>query len=441
MNERAKTSGNQAAWLVAVADAIMDGGAMPPSIERLNAIVPDGITTGRNDGHCTAGEQLGEKFRDDYRAGWRIIIDEMVESLRRHGLVGGTDEALIWLAPLDGEWRVPVGHRTITVRGQLERRMARDRHMLGERDENSEEPFADTGMIGAGGGEFNIQVLKPRGGIEWLRDVMVHPLALLVPPMSEAEREALRKDIAEHGVKVPLVLYPDANDVHPKTGKPREKVLDGRSRLYLASGMKVPVRIEHFEGTEDQARSLVASLNLHRRHLFGPQRALTLIRLFGERAKKEAAEAKPGPKRSMRESTSISDAKNGGNVAERIVTLAGGPSPGVPTVDAIRNMLPVMDAPETVADIDAGKVPTVAEAGRRAAAETKRPAPPRGSNGTMRRSVFSRLGQAKKELEILIGDLDVPLGTKPGETIAERLTEIDALLKRIRNALKLRKVI
>ena len=46
-----------------------------------------------------------------------------------------------------------------------------------------------------------------------------------------------------------------------------DKILDGRNRLYFASILKKPIRIEKFTGSEEEARRHVVILNLHRRHL------------------------------------------------------------------------------------------------------------------------------------------------------------------------------
>ena len=73
--------------------------------------------------------------------------------------------------------------------------------------------------------------------------------------MTPAEQEQVRADIAEHGVRQPLMLYPDEADKTAR-GKPKLKVLDGRHRLQFASSLGKPVRVEVFEGTEQEARAV-----------------------------------------------------------------------------------------------------------------------------------------------------------------------------------------
>jgi hypothetical protein len=146
--------------------------------------------------HITAANAFGEDRRDDYRAGQRVIIQEMVEVLRAQGFVSGADRALRCLKPRS--WCFASGKSR----------------------------------------PFELYVLGPRGGI-MRRAVQVHPLALAMPPMTEAE--SLRASIEKDGVKVPLLLY-------------QNKILDGRNRGYFASVLNKPVKIEEFEGTEDEAK-------------------------------------------------------------------------------------------------------------------------------------------------------------------------------------------
>jgi len=271
-----KTSGDRAAWIQAVASAIMDGGSNPPSMNRLYDLIPSRVGTAVNDGHVTAGEVFGEKSRDDFRMGQRFIIDEVVTVLRERDIVAGDDSALVWTRPLDGVLQIEVDTSVYLIRGQRERRLDADRHMLGERDET--EIIKEGRFESARSAPLELDVVGPRGGHELMK-FTVHPIALAIPPMTEAERETLRTSIEKDGVKVPIVIF-------------QKKILDGRNRGYFASILKRPVRIEEFTGTEEEAKRHVAILNLHRRHLNTAQRALAAFNLFGEQAKIEAAKAK-----------------------------------------------------------------------------------------------------------------------------------------------------
>src|SRR5262249_34477288 len=144
---------------------IMDGGQFPPSVDFLLIAVPPKIVTKENDGHVTAAAALGEDARKDYQAGWRIIIGEMLTLLREQGFVGGNDQALNWSKSLDGIWKVamPDGPQ-ITVFGQRERRMDRDRSVVGERDEETGASIGPPSLFETGRMHpFELDVIGPRG--------------------------------------------------------------------------------------------------------------------------------------------------------------------------------------------------------------------------------------------------------------------------------------
>jgi hypothetical protein len=88
----------------------------------------------------------------------------------------------------------------------------------------------------------------------------IHPLADLVPPMSEADYAALRDDIKANGLRkgFEIILFEDM-------------ILDGRHRQRACDETGKPARTKHAEEmgikTEAQARAFVRSANVHRRHL------------------------------------------------------------------------------------------------------------------------------------------------------------------------------
>jgi ParB-like chromosome segregation protein Spo0J len=104
-----------------------------------------------------------------------------------------------------------------------------------------------------------------------------HPLADIFPRMSDEELEALAQDIAEHGMREPIVLDPHSR-----------MILDGRNR-YAAWRLRgsshpdrTPLRARPFgsepgDGTDELA--FVLSANLSRRHLTESQRAMVANRL------------------------------------------------------------------------------------------------------------------------------------------------------------------
>lgn len=93
-----------------------------------------------------------------------------------------------------------------------------------------------------------------------------HPLAELLPHLAEDEMTALVLDIAAHGQRESATVWTDASGV--------PWLLDGRHRAEAARRLDVPLRTTRFVGTEEDARALVMSLNVHRRHLSTSQRAL-----------------------------------------------------------------------------------------------------------------------------------------------------------------------
>ena len=91
-----------------------------------------------------------------------------------------------------------------------------------------------------------------------------HPLANIFPLIDGAEFDRLCADIAEHGVREPVVTY-------------EGKILDGRNRYRAAQEAGVDCPLEVYRG--DNPTAYVVSLNLHRRHLTESQRAMVAAKL------------------------------------------------------------------------------------------------------------------------------------------------------------------
>jgi|SRR5579864_2024626 len=88
------------------------------------------------------------------------------------------------------------------------------------------------------------------------------PFRDVVPPLSPAEREALKKGILKNGVQIPIVV--DEN----------ENVIDGAHRAEFAEELgltEIPVSVRTGL-SEEQKRLLAVDLNLHRRHLTTKQK-------------------------------------------------------------------------------------------------------------------------------------------------------------------------
>lgn len=104
----------------------------------------------------------------------------------------------------------------------------------------------------------------------------VHPAAALFPLMHGGELELLVADIAQNGLREPIMLYDG-------------QILDGRNRLHACELAQVPPRFIEWDGDGGSPLSFVLSRNLHRRHLDESQRSLIAVRAK-EMFKKEAAE-------------------------------------------------------------------------------------------------------------------------------------------------------
>jgi len=87
----------------------------------------------------------------------------------------------------------------------------------------------------------------------------------LLPPLSAEEYAALKADIAENGVLVPVVKDQHGN------------LLDGHHRVRIAGELNVSYRVDVVRvEDEDQARSLARRYNLARRHLTTAQKRMLI---------------------------------------------------------------------------------------------------------------------------------------------------------------------
>lgn len=91
----------------------------------------------------------------------------------------------------------------------------------------------------------------------------------LLPPLTSAEYEALKADIAERGVVVPIEVDEDG------------VILDGahRDRAAHELGLAPPMRIKRHGMTEEQKRDHALALNAHRRQLAPETREGLITRL------------------------------------------------------------------------------------------------------------------------------------------------------------------
>lgn len=110
-------------------------------------------------------------------------------------------------------------------------------------------------------------------------DLTEHPIAALMPAMTDEEYGALRDDIRANGLLAPITLYDG-------------QVLDGRHRLRACLELGIEPRYEDFAG--DDPLSFVVATNVHRRHLSAAQRAalaVELLPMLEEAARRRQVEA------------------------------------------------------------------------------------------------------------------------------------------------------
>jgi hypothetical protein len=132
------------------------------------------------------------------------------------------------------------------------------------------------------------------------RALGVHPAAELFPLMKGPEFGLLVEDIAEHGLREPILMYQGV-------------MLDGRNRLRACEIAGVEPRFVEWDGIGSPL-AFVLSRNLHRRHLNEGQRAIIAARAKGmfeeeaaerERAHQFKARGKAGTEMATR---SVADA-------------------------------------------------------------------------------------------------------------------------------------
>ncbi|HLH95049.1 MAG TPA: MT-A70 family methyltransferase [Xanthobacteraceae bacterium] len=109
-----------------------------------------------------------------------------------------------------------------------------------------------------------------------------HPFADLFPMMSDAEYAAHLADIKQNGINHPIILH-------------RGMLLDGRNRYKAATELGIGIATQVFAGSDREALDLVASENIHRRHLNTQQRAMIAAKMAEIRLGGNQHTAKPAP--------------------------------------------------------------------------------------------------------------------------------------------------
>ncbi len=101
-----------------------------------------------------------------------------------------------------------------------------------------------------------------------MNDYEFHPLCEMFPVMLDEELTELAEDIKAEGLRQPILLLDG-------------KIIDGRNRYLACVRAEVPPRFKVFTG---DAKSLVKSLNIFRRHLTDQQRAVLAAELVTKKS-------------------------------------------------------------------------------------------------------------------------------------------------------------
>jgi hypothetical protein len=98
-----------------------------------------------------------------------------------------------------------------------------------------------------------------------------HPYALLLPPLTDDEYDALKADIAEHGILYPVIVDED------------DRVLDGVHRVRIAAELGIEPPVNRHTGLDDERKlHLAVGLNMRRRHLDADRRRALVRKLSTE---------------------------------------------------------------------------------------------------------------------------------------------------------------
>ncbi len=102
-----------------------------------------------------------------------------------------------------------------------------------------------------------------------MTQLLFHPLADLLPPMSQQEFEELKADIAANGQHHPILTY-------------KGQIVDGRHRFSACFAIGIEPKMIEWDGVGDLLESVI-SLNVRRRHLDMRQKVEMALRLIETR--------------------------------------------------------------------------------------------------------------------------------------------------------------
>jgi len=162
-----------------------------------------------------------------------------------------------------------------------------------------------------------------------LESLEPHPVADVLPRMTESEFAELRESIRANGLREPITLHRDG------------RIIDGRHRARACVDLGIEPASKTFDGADREILAYVLDLNLARRHLDESQRAMIAIELAN------LGEGRPGKTASIEAVFSQSQAAKLLNISrtgvQRAAIVRASAIP--PIVDAVRQgYMPVSQA-------------------------------------------------------------------------------------------------
>ncbi len=183
-----------------------------------------------------------------------------------------------------------------------------------------------------------------------MRRPKLHPACSIFPALGEEELQELADDIAENGLRNPIILY-------------QGKILDGRNRFEACKRANVQARYVEFDG--DAPIAWVVSQNLVRRHLTASQRAVVAFDLLPLLEKEAKQRQRLSNGRANKVAQSCATSAENGKAAKHAARIARSSSRYVEMVKAIS-----ITAPALVERIRNGEM-SVPEANRHASAPAR----------------------------------------------------------------------
>ena len=366
--------------------------------------------------HPNSGDVSRAKLHgkvDTERAAYEFMIGLAVGRLKVRGKAGAAQ----LVADEDGRWRFADGVTFDDLRFDGKKLYRVVKGMVLDEDTVRAIQRMETSS-------YEVQVIG-KSGKPVNKRLRLHPLAAAFPSLKETEFTDLVHSVADVGILQPVLVRGD-------------EVLDGRHRLLAAIGLKKPVPIRVFDGSDEQARAEVWALNVARRHLHWSttQKGLLAREWFLPKAEEEAADRKAKLSGTQKSRSDVvvnlpqrdDQQKRAPNAAEVAAKRSG---TGV-SEKTIRDLAVVDDAPKTKERIRNGELATV-NAARQAALEEKgQPvAPPEPATTKHPKSVYTRLGNIITHYRYILADTATHDGGTPADKFTARLDEIEELHRQV----------